>query len=139
MPHSVLRFRTGALIAFIAGLAASLGTWFLHPRPVAGVTVGCILGAVGGWLQRRSLSEDRARYLSAASFSDVRRVMSSTASGRRYFIVQYGALALLLVIGLAFSRLGVLEVAVGYMAFIGVRELVTLGALLELEKSAARV
>jgi len=139
MASRVLKFRTGIVIAIISGATSVIATWWLHPRPLLGVVAGCLLGAVGGSLQRRSLAEDPSAYISASSLSAVRKVMASTPSGKRYLYWQYAALLVLLVIGFGFSELGILEVAVGYMAFICTRELVTLGALLKLERATTIV
>jgi hypothetical protein len=135
MMHASLRPRTNMKLLVIWGVGAVAIAFVVSPPPWLFLGVGFALGACAGAVQLRSLRESSASLLSTRTAMDVRRVLSSSGTGRLYLYAFWGSMALMF--GLAFYLLRERALAgliAGYTAFAFARELLTLRGTFELRR-----
>jgi hypothetical protein len=134
--HSSLRPKTNlALIAIFASVmvAGLVASW---PSSAIPSSVGVLIGAIVGILQRKSMSAVPDRFRGSQSAMEVRRALTSTASGAWAIKVQWLGAFVLLGIALALSN-PLTAFIQGYVSLMLAREIATLRAVEELGTTGA--
>jgi hypothetical protein len=133
-PHATLSPKTNIVLIFVfASLAAFMSLRF-EPFPVLLLPMGLGLGVIGGLLQLKSFREGKEGFKSAKTMLEVRRVLKSTKSGKRYIYFLWASNLMLVVVGIATSSNPGVHIFVGYFALMSAREIVTLKSTFELAK-----
>ncbi len=136
--HSSLQPRTNIKLLVIWGVVAFVVAFLSSPTPWPFLGVGVALGGCAGVIQLRSLRESSASLLTAQTAMDVRRILSSSRTGRLYVYAFWGSMVVLC--ALAFYLLRGREfvgLLVGYSAFAFTREVLTLRGTFELHRLSA--
>ena len=133
--HTSLQPKTNIKLMVIWGVVAVVVAFVATPTPWIFLGVGVALGICAGFIQLRSLRESSASLLTTQTAMDVRRVFSSSRTGRLYLYAFWVSMAVLFV--LAFCLLGgraPVGLLAGYSAFAFARELLTLRGTFELHR-----
>jgi hypothetical protein len=133
--HSSLTLKMNLLVITGTGLFAALISAIVHPLPWVLLVEGSLIGVLVGYLQRRSLKEAAGAYRAARTYLDVRMATMSTTPGKIGVFMQWG-----LMIGLVATAAALrmpLGALAGYAAFMCVRDLVALPAVLALRKNGS--
>lgn len=135
--HPTLQVSSNLVMIAIYGTLSGVLWLFLRPgfRATLAAAALCI-GCLGGGLQALSLRARREALLTAESMIDIRRIMTSTPSGRAYICIfwSYNLTALVYYVVLA-PKSPVLPLFL-YSAFGFARDLVTLPLVFKMRAAA---
>ncbi len=133
--HTSLQPKTNAKLLAIWGVVAVAVAVVASPTPWPFLGSGLVLGACAGIIQLRALRESAAALVATQTAMEVRRVLSSSRSGRLYLYVFWFSVVALFALAFYFLRgrafVGLLA---GYSAFAFMRELLTLRGTFELHR-----
>lgn len=133
--HTTLQPKTNMRLLAIWGVVAVVVAVVASPTPWPFLGVGVALGVCAGIIQLRALRESSASLLTARTAMDVRRVLSSSRSGRFCLYALWGSMAV--IVALSFYLLrgrAFVGLFAGYSAFAFARELLTLLGTFELHR-----
>ena len=133
-PHFTLNRRVNVAFIVAWGLGALLITVVAQPRPFITAAIGAASGLIAGLLQRGSVRAAPALFAQAQSALEVRRAFMSNRQGKLAIALQWATGVLLLVIGFARPGTPLLAFFAGYLSFMFLREVITLGVIQELEQ-----
>src|SRR4051812_36668073 len=94
--HTSLQPKTNIKLLIIWSALAVVVAYATSPPPLIFFGLGAVLGACSGFIQLRLLRELSTPLLATQTAMDVRRVLSSSATGRLYLFVFWASNALLL-------------------------------------------
>lgn len=133
--HTTLQPKTNMRLLAIWGVVAVVVAFIASPIPWLFLGVGLALGVCAGIIQLRALRESSASLLTTQTAMDVRRVLSSSRSGRLYLYAFWFSMAVLFVLAFYLLRgRGFVGLLAGYSAFAFMRELLTLRGTFELRR-----
>jgi hypothetical protein len=133
--HTSLQPKTNMKLLAIWGIVAVAVAFIASPTPWLLLGVGVALGVCAGIIQLRALRESSASLLSTQTLMDVRRVLSSSRSGRRYLYAFWVSMAVLFVLAFYLLRgRAFVGLLMGYSTFAFTRELLTLRGTFELQR-----
>lgn len=133
--HTSLQPKTNMKLLAVWGVVAVVVAFVASPTPWLFLGVGGPLGFCAGIIQLRALRESFASWLTTRTTMEVRRVLSSSCSGRLYLYAFWDSMAVRL--GLAFCLLrgrAFVGLLAGSSAFAFTWELLTLRGTFELHK-----
>ena len=133
--HTSLQPKTNAKLLVIWGVVALIVAVVATPTPWLFIGGGLVLGAWAGIIQLRALRESAAALVATQTAMEVRRVLSSSRSGRLYLYAFWFSMVLLFALAFYFLRgRAVVGLLAGYSAFAFMRELLTLRGTLALHR-----
>ncbi len=133
--HSTLTTRTNAILVVAWGAIAVDAVVMTNPRPIVPLVMGCACGVGVGVLQAKAITRAAGRLRQVETAMEVRRTLVSSESGKWAIRGQWiCAGALLLLAMLQGSAVG--GFVAGYTAFMCIRELTSLGAVIRLNVDA---
>jgi hypothetical protein len=134
--HTTLTTRTNVLLIGTWGALAAAAVLLTRPRPLVVLLAAVAFGVAVGLLQWRSMAQAGALFRQASTAMDVRRALLSTPAGKWAIGLQWTGAAVLVAAAIwEGSAIG--GVIGGYAAFMAVREIATLRAVMQLGTATA--
>ena len=129
--HSSLSPRTNVVLICTWAVVTAFAFFVLSPHLPFGLgIVGGLLGAAAGTCQHLSLKQNLEGFLSASSFMEVRRGLTSSRWGRAYIACVYVSKVALAVLAFVLVKTPLFRVVLGYAAayisFMLIRDILTL-------------
>jgi hypothetical protein len=133
--HTTLQPKTNMRLLAVWGVVAVVVAFVAAPTPWLLLGVGLALGVCAGIIQLRAIRESSASLLTTQTAMEVRRVLSSSRSGRLYLYAFWFSMVVLFALAFCFLRGGAfVGLLAGYAAFAFMRELLTLRGTFELRR-----
>ncbi len=133
--HSSLKLQTNLVIITACALVTGAFSILSRPFPTIPLIAGAVFGLAAGFIQNQSIAIARNSFRSAETAMEVRRVLTSTTSGKRAIRSQWILFPLLAVssvwIGNPWGRVA------GFGIFMCIRDLITLKAVIGLSDDDA--
>lgn len=137
--HSTLTPSTNVALILTWGLLAGILAYASRPHSLPIVALAAMLGAIGGLMQCRALTESQPRFTRASTMLEIRRAMMVTKWGRRYIYFLWTGYLILFAGSFAMDRASAPWLCFsGYFALMFAREIVTLRATMELSRMIKR-
>ncbi len=131
--HSTLKTSTNVVMIFLWGALAGTFAYLSAPHSLFIITIGAILGAIGGTMQYYAFSELKERLLDASSMLEVRKKLKETKWGKIYIPFLWVGNLLLVAVVIVMHRGNMpLEIMAGYFSLMFIREIITLKPTIEL-------
>ncbi len=131
--HSTLKTSTNVVMIFLWGVLAGIFAYLSAPYSLLIITIGAILGAIGGTMQYYAFSESKEKFLDASSMLEVRKKLKETKWGKRYIpFLWIGNLVLVATVLIMHRGNMPLEIMAGAFSLMFIREIITLKPTIEL-------
>ena len=132
-PHGTLQPKTNIVLILVWVSFAIISSTRLKPLPIVLIATCAILGALGGVMQRLSLTEGRENFLNNQSMLEVRAQLKKTRWGKRYIYYLWSINFVILICAMT-SGNPLWAWLSGYFTMMSAREIVTLKSTFELAK-----
>lgn len=132
--HTTLKPKTNILQIIVYFIASCFLSTISNPYPLALVILALALGAIGGTMQNLSFKENKPIFTKAKTALEVRSAMMSTKWGKKYFYFLWVACIILFVCAMTLTINLLLNFIICYLAFVFIRELITLKTAFEMAK-----
>jgi type IV secretory pathway VirB6-like protein len=131
--HSTLKTSTNTVMIFLWGALAGIFAYLSAPHSLLIITIGAILGAIGGTMQYYAFAESKEKFLDTSSMLEIRKKLKETKWGKRYIPFLWAGNLLLVIVVIVLHRGNMpLEIMAGYFSLMFIREIITLKPTIEL-------